>query len=73
MQGVCPGGVVVKVRLQSPVSLFKGMELERRRFVGLLAALTVVVPLLPRMLSKLPGGKLSLHEADFYRRHESND
>jgi hypothetical protein len=54
--------VVVKVRLQSPVSLFKGMELERRRFVGL-----------PRMLSKLPGGKLSLHEADFYRRHESND
>ena len=63
----------MKARLQSPLSLYKGMLPERRRFVGLLAALTVVVPLLPRMLSKLPGPKLSLHEADFYRCHESND
>jgi hypothetical protein len=65
--------VVVKARPKSPASLFKGVVPERRRFVGLLAALTVVVPLLPRMLSKLPGRKLSLHEADFYRCHESND
>ncbi|MEA2079674.1 MAG: hypothetical protein U9P00_07425 [Pseudomonadota bacterium] len=63
----------MKARLQSPVSLYKGMVPERRRFVGLLAALTAVVPLLPRLLSKLPGRELSLHEADFYRRHELND
>lgn len=63
----------MKARLQNPVSLYKGMVPERRRFVGLLAALTAVVPLLPRLLSKLPGRELSLREADFYRRHESND
>jgi len=73
VQGSYSGGVVMKARLQSRVSLDKGMVPERRRFVGLLAALTAVVPWLPELLSKLPGRKLSLHEADFYRHHESND
>ena len=53
VQGSYSGGVVMKARLQSRVSLDKGMVLERRRFVGLLAALTAVVPWLPELLSKL--------------------
>jgi len=73
VQGSYSGGVVMKARLQSPVNLYKGMVPERRRFVGLLAALTAVVPLLPSLLSKLPVRELSLHEADFYRRHASDD
>jgi hypothetical protein len=63
----------MKARLQSPVSLYKGPMPARRRFVCLIAALTTVVPLLPRLLSKIPGRDLSQQEADFYRRQESSD